>query len=161
MLTVKGQCHCGNLSSVLEFPADTHHFTVFGCHCSFCRLHGASWIGDPATRLTLSAEDPGLAGWYCHGALSNHYLLCQHCGGVMAACFPLDGIWHGIVNVLTTLLPPLPQDFLPYKGGLDDQQRLVLRRQRFVPDIGFMGGLAPPVVEVMAIGPVATGIHSV
>lgn len=140
MLTIQGQCHCGNLSSTLLLPEHTVSLTLYGCSCSFCRLHACTWLGEPAQKLTLSAEIPEQSGWYATGQLAPDYLLCRRCGVALAAISYFGDAWYGIINAQTALLPALPQDFLPFRQtNLTDQQRLTLRRQRWVRGVELQG----------------------
>lgn len=140
MLTIQGQCHCGNLSSHLDLPEHTASLTLYGCSCSFCRLHACTWLGEPAQKLTLSAESPEQSTWYATGQLAPNYLLCRRCGVVLAAVSYFEEAWYAILNAQTALLPALPQDFLPFRQtNLTDQQRLTLRRQRWVRGVELQG----------------------
>lgn len=149
MPIIKGQCHCGNLSCTLTVPDHVTHLTLYGCTCSYCRLHACSWLGNPAEALTLGAEMPEEAGWYSTGALHPHYLLCRHCGVVLATIGHFGDDWFGIMNAQAAVLPPLPQDFMPFRPDpMTDAERLQLRRQRWVKGVRFTGGLQPPLAAV-------------
>ncbi|NQD36897.1 hypothetical protein HPT27_07645 [Permianibacter sp. IMCC34836] len=145
MLTITGQCHCGNLSSSMTLPAAVGNLTVFGCPCSFCRLQGASWFGGPGKDLQLTAELPSQATWYVAGQHLPRILLCQHCGVVVAAVTRIGGQWYGVINAKTAVLPALPQDFLPLRAEpMTEQEREALRQQTFAVGVHFAGGLQPP-----------------
>lgn len=145
MPVIKGQCHCGNLSCSLVVPDHIAHLTLYACACSFCRLHACTWLGNPADSLSFNAEDPAEVGWYATGALHPNYLLCRHCGVVIATVSNLGDGWYGIINAEAAVLPPLPQDLLPFRPEpLTDAQRLAMRRQRWVKHVQFGSGLNPP-----------------
>lgn len=145
MPLIKGQCHCGNLSCQLVVPDSANHLTLYGCACGYCRLHACTWLGAPAEALLLSAEMADEAGWYGFSNLQPHYLFCRHCGVVVACVNHFGDDWFGVVNAQTTVLPPLPQDFLPFRQeNLSEPERLARRRQRWVRGVQFQGGLQPP-----------------
>lgn len=150
MQTIEGQCHCGNLGCSLLLPETVTSLTVYGCNCSFCRLHACTWLGEPALRLQLRAEVAEQSGWYATGPLAPNYLLCRHCGVALAAVSYFGDAWYGIANAQTLLLPPLPQDYLPFRQtSLTDQQRLAMRQQRWVRGVELNGLPWPAVVDWM------------
>jgi len=157
MSTITGQCHCGNLTSVVGYPSDVNHLTLFGCSCTYCRLHGLVWLGRPAQSLRLAAEDASFSHWYCTGPLHPCYLVCQHCGVVVATVCQFDNEWYGIMNAQTAVLPTLPQDFVSFRpDSLTDEERQILRKQRFVRGVQFEGGLQPPAIATHLLTAVAT-----
>lgn len=144
-IVIAGQCHCGNLSSQLQMPEGLCSLTLYGCSCHYCRLHSCVWLGEPARQLSLSAEAADQCGWYATGQLAPHYLFCRHCAVVVATVSHFGDGWYGIVNAQTLLLPALPQDYLPFRPeSLTDEQRLALRRRRWVGQVLFAGDLSPP-----------------
>lgn len=97
----KGQCHCGAIKVDYESgiaPADVQ---VRECQCSFCRMHGAKAVSDPAGTLHFTEQDPGALNRYRFGLNTADFIVCTNCGAYMG-CILTDGEEsYGIVNIRT------------------------------------------------------------
>ena len=97
-VTLRGSCHCGRLG--LEFRSSQDPATILprSCDCSFCRKHGAAYISDPAGSLSVSYSEPDALREYLQGSNTARFLLCRHCGVVVAVVFKHDSGIYGAVN---------------------------------------------------------------
>jgi len=82
-----GACHCGRLGVKFETSLSAVSFNPRACDCPFCRKHGASYISDPAGRLTISVTDRSCLREYRQGSESARFLLCGNCGVVVAVAY--------------------------------------------------------------------------
>jgi hypothetical protein len=100
---VRGCCHCGavRVSYVSEGAMAGRRRG-----CGFCRRHGSLYTSDPAGRLTIEAAAGSLIR-YRFGQRTADFLLCAHCGVLVAVTAEIDGAMRGGVN-LAVMDPPLP-----------------------------------------------------
>lgn len=99
MPTLTGSCHCRCLTLAFDSsiePADT---APRACDCSFCQAHGAAWLSDPEGELVVTASDADALGRYRQGSESAEFLLCRHCGALVAVVFAGEEGLRGAVNV--------------------------------------------------------------
>ena len=97
-ITLRGSCHCGQLRlefSTFQDPATIH---PRACDCSFCRKHGAAYISDPAGRLTVSESHSGTLHRYRQGSDTAEFLICDHCGVLVAVTFEHESRIYGAAN---------------------------------------------------------------
>ena len=134
--TLPGGCHCGRLSvefSTAQKPAALH---PRACDCSFCRKHGAAWISDPAGALSVSARGAATLREYRQGSEAARFLLCAHCGVLVAVVYEQDARIHGAVNAgcldgepgLADAVPASPQ-------RLSAEEKISRWLQVWVPDV--------------------------
>ena len=67
MQSIRGKCHCGNISHELEWPETGRKLRVRACGCSFCTKHGGAYTSHPAARLTARVTDPSVVNEYTFG----------------------------------------------------------------------------------------------
>lgn len=84
MPTLHGQCHCGNLRIELHTASAPAQLPPRACDCGFCTRHGAAWVSDPHGRLDITVQDHAALGDYRQGANLARFLLCRHCGVLVA-----------------------------------------------------------------------------
>ena len=99
MTTLRGGCHCGNISVELETALDPHALQLRECQCSFCRKHGARTTSDPAGRLRISNRDPALLERYRFALGITDFLVCKSCGTYVAATIEAAARRIGTLNV--------------------------------------------------------------
>jgi hypothetical protein len=99
MKAFNGSCHCGALHVALESAKAADELAVRACQCSFCRRHGALNTSDPEGFLHVTAA-PGSLTRYRFGRGQIDMLLCEECGGYVAAVQVIDGATYGTVNVV-------------------------------------------------------------
>ena len=95
---LKGGCHCGNVKVVLSTSIRPEEFHPRACDCSFCMMHGASYVSDPAGGLAIDVTGPDTLGEYRQGSGSAAILLCRRCGVVVAAVYQDGASRYGTVN---------------------------------------------------------------
>lgn len=93
-----GGCHCARVR--IEFgtatdPADLH---PRACDCAFCSKHGASYLSDPHGSLHIDVKGHDALSEYRQGSESARFLLCRHCGVLVAVVFDDGTGSFGAVN---------------------------------------------------------------
>ena len=99
MTTLRGACHCGNISVEFETAIDPSVLPLRACQCSFCRKHGARTASDPGGRLRVSVRDQELLVRYRFALGVTDFLVCKTCGVYVAATMEADAGPIGTVNV--------------------------------------------------------------
>ena len=119
--TLRGSCHCGHLRIEFSTDQDTAGIVPRACDCAFCRKHGAAYISDPAGRLSVSESHAGALREYRQGSNAARFLVCSHCGVLVAVIFAHDSVIYGAANAacldghpgLGTPIPASPQALSP------------------------------------------------
>lgn len=99
MTTLRGGCHCGNISVELETALDAHMLQLRECQCSFCRRHGARTTSDPAGRLRVSVREADLLLRYQFALGITDFLICKSCGVYVAPTMKASKGVIGAINV--------------------------------------------------------------
>jgi hypothetical protein len=99
MPTLTGSCHCQRLQLTLQRSLQPAETSPRACDCSFCQAHAAAWLSDPQGELVVTASEADALGRYRQGSESAEFLLCRHCGVLVAVVFPTDEGMRGAVNV--------------------------------------------------------------
>jgi hypothetical protein len=99
MTTLRGGCHCGNISVEFETGLDPNALQLRACQCSFCRRHGARTASDPKGRLRISVRDAELLVRYRFALGVTDFLVCKSCGTYVAATMEAAARRIGTVNV--------------------------------------------------------------
>lgn len=133
--TLRGGCHCGAVRIALATTLEPATTAPRACDCSFCRMHGAGWISDPAGQLEVVAPDGALRE-YRQGSGIARFLLCTQCGVLVAAVFGHEGRTYGVANAASldgrdAFAPPVPAS--PQQLGRDEKIARWLRL--WVPDV--------------------------
>ncbi len=97
-VTLQGSCHCGRLRLEFATEQDAASIVARACDCSFCQKHGAAYISDPAGRLSVSESDAGALREYRQGSNAARFLVCEHCGVLVAVVFEHDSRIYGAAN---------------------------------------------------------------
>lgn len=101
MTLYTGSCHCGALKVDYESAENPAETIVRECQCSFCRLHAARAISDPAGKLWFTEQIEGTLNRYRFGLNTADFIVCTNCGAYMG-CILTDGAQsYGIVNIRT------------------------------------------------------------
>ena len=115
--TLRGGCHCGNVSVVLETSMDPRALPLRACQCSFCRRHGGVTTSDPAGRLLVSVREPAELQRYRFALGITDFLLCRRCGVYVAATMDTPSGTLGVLNVNVLdereafARPPTPMEY--------------------------------------------------
>ena len=130
-----GACHCGALTFRYDTALSTAAWPMRACQCSFCRLHAALTISDPAGTLSFHARDLSDLQRYRFGARTADFLICRRCGAYLGAAIQLNSSGYGLVNART--LRPMPDDLCtPVPMNYDGEsaaQRMARRGSRWTP----------------------------
>jgi hypothetical protein len=99
MNKVGGGCHCGNITVDLELTAEfaTYHPRV--CDCDFCRKHGAAWLSDTKGSLLIKIKNTRESNRYRQGSGQAEFLLCKHCGVMVAVLYEVNQKVYATVNM--------------------------------------------------------------
>lgn len=143
MLTITGQCHCGNLHMTLTMADHIRHATVLTCSCSFCQLHSPRWLAKPVLNCHLRAEQASSVQPYRLASPSVDYVVCSHCGVLTAAYTWINQQMFMTVNAVTLVLPSqldIDQDQWVAMGESEEWRR-ERRRQTWINDVTLSSGL--------------------
>lgn len=128
-MILSGHCHCGNLS--FELQTDLAEPPLRECQCSFCRMHAAQSVSDPAGRLRFEVADESLLSRYRFGLATADFLVCARCGAYAGALMIDGSDSRGIANarLLARSLPHAAQP-VSYEGETA-AARIERRRQKW------------------------------
>ncbi|MGH8402005.1 MAG: GFA family protein, partial [Gammaproteobacteria bacterium] len=98
MHKINGGCHCGNILVELELAHAPENYNPRACDCDFCRKHSAAYVSDPQGSLSCRINDERYCGWYRQGSGIAEFLICTHCGVLVAVLYRNDGQLHAAVN---------------------------------------------------------------
>ena len=135
MATIRGRCHCGNISFDLEWPGDAADITARACGCSYCAKHGARWTSNPGGRVTVRVADRDALIKYRFGHQTTDFNVCAQCGNVPVTVCTIDGDTVAVVNVNTfedfdpSSLKHIETDF----DGETQAERLARRQRNWTP----------------------------
>lgn len=136
LTTIKGACHCGNIS--YEFRTVFTPATLFirNCQCSFCRAHGGATARDPNGTVAITARDPELVTLYRFGTKTTDFVLCGRCGVYVGAVLSHDGKKYATLNMRLSSLDTGKAEPIVY----DDEpaeDRVARRIELFTPVIEY------------------------
>ena len=97
MTDLLGGCHCGDVTVSFASTLDPAATAPRACDCSFCRKHGAGWVSDPGGELAIATQDASLVR-YRQVSNTADFLLCAHCGVLVAVVLEESGSRFGAVN---------------------------------------------------------------
>lgn len=135
-VTFRGGCHCGRLGVEFRTRQDPATIIPRSCDCSFCSKHGAAYISDPAGSLSVSYSEPDAPTEYLQGSNAARFLLCRHCGVLVAVIFKHASGICGAVNAgcldgQTGLGQPVPAS--PQTLGAEEKVARWLKL--WIPDV--------------------------
>lgn len=122
--TLRGGCHCGNITVAFETTIRVEDLSPRACDCSFCRKHGAAYVSDPGGGLAIRVADPAQLGDYRQGSQSARFLICRTCGVLVAVLFEAEDGLYGAVNATcleNEVALATPHAVSPQKLGADDK----------------------------------------
>jgi hypothetical protein len=97
-ISLHGSCHCNAVKitfATCQLPMSIH---PRACDCSFCRKHAAAYVSDPRGSLLIECESRESLLNYRQGSGNADFLMCAHCGVLVAVTFNGDTITYGAVN---------------------------------------------------------------
>ena len=85
--TLTGGCYCGNLQLTITLSKSPTDYQPRACDCDFCCKHGAAWLSDADGALAIQVNDAAQLRRYRQGAELAEFLLCAHCGVLVAVTY--------------------------------------------------------------------------
>ena len=95
---LRGSCHCGQLGVELSTARELSGISPRACDCSFCQMHGAAYVSDPAGRLSVFENKPGALRIYRQGSMRAQFLMCANCGVLVAVIMEEAEHLYGAAN---------------------------------------------------------------
>ncbi len=102
---LSGGCYCGNLQLDITLAKPPVAYQPRACDCDFCGKHGAAWLSDAQGALTITVRDVALLRRFQHGDELAEFLLCGHCGVVVAVTYVAQGTCFAAINVRAVNVP--------------------------------------------------------
>ena len=132
--TIRGRCHCGNLSYTLHWPQSSAP-TLRACACDYCSRHGALWTSHPDAPVTLTILETAQVLPYRFATASADFLVCRRCGILTLTRCVLDDGERTVVNANTfeNLALEYCARVTTNFDGEDRAQRLARRQRNWSP----------------------------
>ena len=141
-MLIHGQCHCGNIGFVLDWPGDPPDVVARECGCSFCVKHGGAWTSNRDAKLSVTLRRAGLVSRYAFGTETATFYVCSRCGAVPIVTSDIANHVYAVVNVNTfenfdsLHLRRQPVSF----DGEEQQSRLARRQRNWIADVHLSEG---------------------
>ena len=141
-MRIRGSCHCGNISYVLDWQPEPREIPARACSCSFCVKHGGVWTSCPTGALAVHVKDRSMESLYTFGTKTADFHVCTNCGAVPVVTSEIDGQAYAVVNVNVMegvdphLFKRLPVSF----DTEDEATRLARRAKAWIPRVEFPEG---------------------
>ena len=100
--TIKGSCHCGNLTATMTTEKEPRDMWLRACQCDFCRSHNMRSLADCDGKLAIRVQDESGLNVYHFGMNMVDFLICKNCGNYIGAVQQVDGRLYGIMNANLT-----------------------------------------------------------
>lgn len=144
-MLIRGACHCGNISFVLDWMPDPTRIPARACTCSFCTRHNGVWTSCPTGSLEVAFRDAALVSPYSFGTGTAEFHVCARCGVVPLVTSRIDGRIYAVVNVNTfdgvegSLFDRTPS----IMEGETEQARLARRVRNWIGKVEFVRPVLP------------------
>ena len=141
-MLIRGGCHCGNLSFVLNWQPEPTEIPARACSCSFCSRHGGVWTSNPAASLQVQVKKPSSVSKYAFGTGTAEFHICSRCGVVPVVTSKIDARLYAVVsinafeNVDPSLLRRAPVSF----DEETETVRLARRKRNWIADVRYVAG---------------------
>ena len=134
MPTLRGSCHCGNISLALETEQEAAKIALRACSCSFCTRHRARTMADPAGRAGIEVRDQALLSRYRFGLRTAEFIICARCGAYAGALLREGARAWATLNANLFLDPALVRaaESVSYEGETAEA-RIARRKLRWTP----------------------------
>ena len=141
-MTIRGKCHCGNISFALTWDPDPVEIPARACDCSFCVKHGGVWTSNPNGALRVLVKDPALVSIYAFGTKTADFHVCTRCGIVPVVTSRLDGRLYAVVsvNAFEGVEPSRLRRTAASFEGEAEHSRLARRKRNWIPNVEFSQG---------------------
>ena len=132
--TVKGHCHCGNISYHFSTQIPVDQIAVRNCSCSFCTMHGAVYTSDPAGELRYNIKDENQVNRYRFGHQTADFIVCGTCGVMPFVLSDIGGNTFAVLNVNTAVEPVIPVESIARMNfdGEVKEDRLTRRSRNWI-----------------------------
>lgn len=101
MYTLKGACHCGNITLEFNTPNPPDMLWLRKCSCSFCHKQGNINVADPKGFLRIKIEKKENTFFYQMGHKTSDRLFCGVCGVYMGGLMTHQGKSVAVLNANT------------------------------------------------------------
>jgi hypothetical protein len=139
--SVRGGCHCGNLTYSLEWPQD-EEMRFRKCACSFCTKHGAIYIAHPRAALFARVRSRGSLSRYTFATGTAEFFVCARCGVAPWVASVIGEKTYAVVNAATFDVPAVTGN-VPSRSHEEEsvERRLARRKRSWIADveIAFVG----------------------
>jgi hypothetical protein len=138
-MTIRGTCHCGNISFDLSWDPEPERIRARACGCSFCVKHGGVWTSNPTSTLRIRVASRDDLHLYEFGTSTADFHVCRRCGAVPVVTSQVDGRTYAVVNVNTfddvdrARLEVAPASF----DGEETASRLERRKRNWIADVRY------------------------
>lgn len=129
--TIRGACHCGNLSFELLTPILPKDIRARACDCAFCRVHAAQNWSDPDGQALIRVSDEQHLQTYRFALRTADFYICTICGAYLGAVLATDGGTWSTVNLRLTNLN-VSEEAASY-GAEDTRDRIERRKRVWTP----------------------------
>src|SRR3954453_10900872 len=138
-MLIRGGCHCGNISFVLDWKPEPSEIPARACTCSFCTKHGGVWTSCPTGSLKVSIADSSLVSRYAFGSKPAEFHICSRCGIVPVVTSRIDDRLYAVVsvNAFEGIDPSLLRRATASFDGEGSDSRLARRKRSWIPEVRF------------------------
>ncbi len=134
LTTIKGACHCGNISYEFRTIFTPATLVIRNCQCSFCRAHGGATARDPNGTVAITARDPEQMTLYRFGTKTTDFVLCGRCGVYVGAVLSHAGKKYATLNMRLSSLDTSKAEPIVYDNE-PAKDRVARRIELFTPVI--------------------------
>lgn len=139
--TLRGTCHCGNLSYELHTRVPLDEVRPRACDCRFCRMHAARNWSDPEGTAVVRIRDARHLQRYRFALRTADFLICTVCGAYLGAVLGEgDKAWSTVNLRLSGL--DVGETTASY-GNEDTGERIARRQRKWTPTTVVVAS-APP-----------------
>ena len=136
-MLIRGGCHCGNISFMLDWRPEPSEIPARACGCSFCTKHGGVWTSCPGGSLKVSVKDRSRVSKYAFGTGTAEFHVCSACGIVPVVTSRIDGREYAVVsvNAFEGVDPALVRRAPVTFEGESEELRLSRRARNWIRDV--------------------------
>jgi hypothetical protein len=136
-MLIRGRCHCGNLSFVLNWAPEPQEIAARACTCSFCTKHGGVWTSCPTGVLRVAVREPGQLTRYVFGTRTAEFHICTRCGVVPVVTSRIEGRDYAVVsvNAFENVDPAMLKRASASFDAEDESTRLARRQRHWIADV--------------------------
>jgi hypothetical protein len=138
--TIKGGCHCGNVTIELHTDKKVADFTARTCQCTLCRKHDASWISDPDGEAQVRYVDRAYVSPYRFGTGTSDFIICKKCGVLTIALCEIEGRTRAVLNIKSMLDHKFTKETVLTNFDTENvEERLARRGRNWIGKVSVIG----------------------